>query len=279
MGEPFIGSEAIASGALTPYALRSRFVALYPDVYVPADTEVTAAVRAQAAWLWSRRRGVVAGQSAAALHGAKWVEDHAPAELLWPNRRPPRGIRTWSDQVYDDEVELINGVRVTTPARTALDIACRYSLGKAVATIDASRARPVSRWPTWSSSQTDTTADAAFGRPVRILDLVDPGAESPQETWLRLVVIRNGFPRPQTQIPLYDEFGVLVAVFDLGWEDMKIAMDYEGAHHRINRRVFNHDIRKAETVAQLGWTDIRITAEDGEAVVVRRLTEAWRRRT
>lgn len=78
---------------------------------------------------------------------------------------------------------------------------------------------------------------------------------------------------------MYDEFGVLVAVFDLGWEDMKIAMDYEGEHHRINRRVFNHDIRKAETVAQMGWTDIRVTAEDGEAVVVRRLTEAWRRRT
>ena len=36
MGEPFIGSEAIASGKLTPYALRSRFVALYPDVYVPS---------------------------------------------------------------------------------------------------------------------------------------------------------------------------------------------------------------------------------------------------
>ena len=50
-------------------------------------------------------------------------------------------------------------------------------------------------------------------------------------------------------------------------------MDYEGEHHRLVCRVFNHDIRKAETVALLGWTDIRITAEDGEAVVVRRLTE------
>ncbi len=112
-----------------------------------------------------------------------------------------------------------------------------------------------------------------------VLDLVDPGAESPQETWLRLVVIRNGFPRPQTQIPVYDEFGVLVAVFDLGWEHLKIAMDYEGEHHRINRRRFNHDIRKAETVAELGWTDIRVTAEDTEGGVVRRLTAVWRRRT
>src|ERR1700754_1997450 len=99
MGVPFIGSEAIASRAKTPYALRTRFVALYPDVYIPRDINLTATDRAQAAWLWSGRQGVVAGQSAAALHGVKWVDERKPAELLWPNRRPPKGIRTWSDTV------------------------------------------------------------------------------------------------------------------------------------------------------------------------------------
>jgi hypothetical protein len=278
MGEPFIGSEAIASGAMTPYALRSRFVAVYPDVHLSPDTTMTAIIRAGAAWLWSGRRGVVAGRSAAALHGAKWVDARKPAELLWSNRRPPKGIRTWSDTLADDEVELIGGVRVTTPARTALDIACRYPLVRAVAAIDA-----LARATQLKIADAELLVDRYRGRrgirkARQILDLVDPGAESPQESWLRLVVIRNHFPRPKTQIPVYDEFGVLVGVFDLGWEDMKIAMDYEGEHHRTNRRVFNHDIRKAETVAQLGWTDIRVTAEDGEAVVVGRLTEAWRRR-
>ena len=62
MGEPFIGSEAVASGRLTPYALRSQYVALYPDVYISRDAGITAGDRARAAWLWSRRRGVVAGQ-------------------------------------------------------------------------------------------------------------------------------------------------------------------------------------------------------------------------
>ena len=144
-----------------------------------------------------------------------------------------------------------------------------------------------------SFSSTDTRADVVFAGPaplstwslqrpsaeVTTLSVpVDPGAESPQETWLRLLVIRNGFPRPQTQIPVYDEFGVLVAVLDLGWEDMKIAMDYEGEHHRIDRRRFNHDIRKAEAVAELGWVDIRVTAEDTEGGIVRRLSTAWSRR-
>ena len=52
--------------------------------------------------------------------------------LPFPRLAPP-----WSDRVEDDEVQLIAGMRVTTPARTALDLACRYPIGKAVAAIDA----------------------------------------------------------------------------------------------------------------------------------------------
>jgi hypothetical protein len=268
MGEPFIGSEAVASGDVTPYALRSRHVAIYPDVHVSSDAQITAAVLARAAWLWSGRQGVVAGQSAAAMHGAKWTDERRPAELLWSNRRPPNKIRTWSDRYSDDEIELIDGVLVTTPARTALDIACRYPLVRAVAAVDS-----LARATHLEITDAVHLADRYRGRrgikrARRVLDLVDPGAESPQETWLRL----------KTQIPVRDEFGVLVAVFDLGWEDKMIAMDYEGEHHRINRRVFNHDIRKAETVAESGWTDIRVTAEDSEGGVIRRLSAAWARR-
>jgi hypothetical protein len=117
MGDTFIGSEALRSNQVTPYALRSRFAAMNPDVYLPTHAEVTAITRAKAGWLWSGRQGVVAGQSAAALHGARWVDNHGPAELLWPNRRPPTGIRAWSDRFTDDEVESIDEILVTTPAR------------------------------------------------------------------------------------------------------------------------------------------------------------------
>lgn len=279
MGEPFIGSEAVAAGVLTPYTLRSKFVALYPDVYLPPAAEVTAVERARAAWLWSRRRGVVAGQSAAALHGAKWVDGGRPAELLWPNRHPPKGIHTWSDRWADDEIDVIDGIRASTPARICLDLACRYPLDRAVAAIDA-----LARATQLKIADVELLADRYHGRRgIRrartALDLVDPGAESPRESWLRLLVIRRGFPRPQTQIPVYDEFGVLVAVFDLGWENLKIAMDYEGAHHWMSRARINRDIRKAEAVAELGWIDLRVTADDSEGGIIRRLAAAWRRRT
>ncbi len=278
MREPFIGSEAVASRSVTPHALRSRFVAIHPDVYAAADTELTARLRAHAAWLWSRRRGVAAGRSASALHGAKWIDDRASAELLYAYRRPPSGIRTWSDRVADDEIQLIAGIPATTPARTALDLACRYPVDKAVAAIDA-----LARATELKMIDVEILTDRYRGRRgIRrarsALSLVDPGAESPRETWLRLLLIRAGFPPPQTQIPVYDEYGGLVAVLDMGWEDLKLAVEYEGDHHRTDRRQFNRDIRRAEAVTELGWVDVRITAEDTPGGIIGRVSAAWQRR-
>jgi hypothetical protein len=42
------------------------------------------------------------------------------------------------------------------------------------------------------------------------------------------MIIDNDFPPPQTQIPVYDDYGGLVAELDMGWQDMMIALDYEG---------------------------------------------------
>jgi hypothetical protein len=167
---------------------------------------------------------------------------------------------------------------LATPARTAFDIACRYPLGEAVAAIDA-----LARATHFKMADVELLADRYRGRrgirkALTVLDLVDSGAESPIETWLRLLVIRNGFPRPQTQIPVYDEYGVLVAVLDMGWEDIKLALDYEGDHHRSPIR-FNKDIRRHDDVTELGWMDIRVTSRDTEGGIIARLTAEWRRRT
>jgi very-short-patch-repair endonuclease len=276
--EPFIGSEAVRSGALTAYRLRSRCIAIHPDVYVPTGTDLTATTRARAAWLWSRRRGIVAGHSASALHGAKWVDHQAPAQLLYEHRRPPAGIRTWSDQIAEDELQLVSGVPTTTAARTAFDIACRNSVGNAVAAVDA-----LARATRFNVADAQVLANRYKGhrnvrRARRALTLIDAGAESPRETWLRLLLIDAGYPRPQTQIPVYGEYGELVALLDLGWEDVKIALEYEGDHHRTDRRQFHRDIARYEALPDLGWITVRVTAEDMPGGILRRVAAAWSRR-
>jgi hypothetical protein len=222
---------------------------------------------------------VLAGFSASALHGAKWVDARRPAEILYHNRHVPAGIRSYSDRFADDEVEVIGGMRVTTPARTALDLSCRDPVDSAVAAIDS-----LARASALKLADVDLLAQRYRGRRgikrARVaLDLVDPGAESPRETWLRLLLIRAGFPRPQTQIPVYDEFGQLIAVLDMGWEDIRVAAEYDGDHHRTNRRQFYDDIRRMEAVTELGWIDVRVTAQDTPGGIIRRVSAARARRS
>ena len=178
----------------------------------------------------------------------------------------------------DDEIEIVHAIAVTTPERTALDIASRYPLDAAVAAIDA-----LARRTRLKMADVDLIAERYKGRrgirrARKALDLVDAGAESPRETWLRLLLIRGGFPPPTTQIPVYDKYGVLVAVLDMGWEDIKVAAEYDGDQHRTDRRRFNNDIRRAEAVNELGWIHIRVTVEDTEGGILHRVATAFARR-
>jgi hypothetical protein len=198
--------------------------------------------------------------------------------LLYGHRRPPAGIRTWSDQVADDEIQLIGGVPTTTPARTAFDLACRNPVGKAVAAIDA-----LARATRLNVADAEALAERHKGhRSIRrarsTLQLVDADAESPRETWLRLFLIGAGYPRPQTQIPVYGEYDDLVAVLDMGWEDVKVAVEYECDHHRTDRRQFDRDIARVEALTELGWIIVRVTVEDVPGGILRRVAVAWARR-
>ena len=90
MAEPFLGSEALARGALNRHQLRTQYRSVLPNVYLPKQVQPGLGQRIAAAWLWSNRRGTVAGNAAAALHGAKWIDDNVPVELIHEN---PRALR------------------------------------------------------------------------------------------------------------------------------------------------------------------------------------------
>lgn len=278
MAEPFIGSEAVATGEVVKSALRTKHTKLFPDVYVSPGAELTAQVRARAGWLWSGRRGIIAGLSASALYGARWIDIGGPLDIIHTNRNPLAGLRIRSIRIEADEFELLDGIPVTTRARTALDSACWYPTADAVAAID-SLAR---------AAELNATDVAMLVRRYRgrrgirgaqaALKLMDPGAQSPKETWLRLLLIEAGLPRPQTQIPVHDEVGDVFAYLDMGWEQPKVAVEYDGDQHRSDRRQYRWDIRRLEMLERLDWIVIRVTAGDQPAEIIRRVRAALARR-
>lgn len=106
------------------------------------------------------------------------------------------------------------------------------------------------------------------------LELVDPGARSPRESYLRLLLIDAGLPRPQTQIPVLAADGLPLAYLDLGWQESMVAVEYDGDQHRSDRRQYVKDIQRMEMLEQLGWTIVRVVAEDRPERIIQRVRAA-----
>jgi hypothetical protein len=273
MGEVFKGTEAIASGHLTEWALRRWYRPIFRDVYVPRRRAATLRERTVGAWLWSKRNAVITGAAASALHGAEWVDDNAVIELRFDCTRPPRGIVARDETLLDDEVTHVEGLPVTTPARTAFDLGRHLPRGQALARLDAlMRARPFSMEDVLLIAKRRKGARGI--RQLRsLLPLVDGGAASPRETWLRLLFIDANFPKPTTQIPVYDSWE-LIGLLDMGWEEFMVAAEYDGDQHRTNRRQYVKDIRRTPKIERQGWIHIRVIAEDYEPDIIDRARRA-----
>jgi hypothetical protein len=192
--------------------------------------------------------------------GAKWIDGDLPAELIHTNRRPPPLITVRTDELHSDEMLTIRGLPVTTAARTAFDLGRHLGLNDGVQRIDAlMNATDV------KVDEIEAVADTHRGvrglRQFRLtLDLVDGGAESPYESLTRLLLVQAGFPRPQTQIRVLDEYGVVLARIDMGWPEYLVGVDFEGAHHWTNPKSRTWDVERYQLLPELGWTDIRLTS-------------------
>lgn len=276
MNAPIVGSEVLASGLLTRGQLRWNYRPIFRDVYIPKSSCRSLELMTIGAWLWSGRRAVITGRAAAALHGAKWVDEDAPIELLWQNNHYPPGTIVRDERFEADEVAAIRGLQVATPARTGFDLARHLRRARAVAHLDA-LARATGLTEQDVLEVVDRYSGARGNKRARTaLSLMDAGAESPKESWLRLVLIGAGFPRPTTQIRVTD--GNLVAYLDMGWKEPKVALEYDGDHHRTDREQYVKDVRRAEMVDSLGWRVIKVIKEDRPNYVIERARSALARR-
>ncbi|WP_099041686.1 hypothetical protein [Mycobacterium neglectum] len=275
MGAVFLGREALGAG-LSRHELRRWYRPVFRGVYAEKRARLTLADRALAAWLTTDRRGVIAGIAASALHGAEWVDDTEAIEVLVDDRRRQSGLVVRMDRIEQDEITTVAGLMVTTPARTAFELGRYQKRSVAMARLDAlMRAAP------FKAEDIDRLIHR-YG-PVRgvrqlreLLPLVDAGAASPKESWLRLLLIDNDFARPETQIPVFH--GDELFALDMGWRHLQLAVEYDGDHHRTDRPSYVRDMRRHPKIASRGWEIVRIIKEDTEAAILSTVYEAWLRR-
>jgi hypothetical protein len=274
MGEVFIGSEAIAAGRLTDRELRRWYRPVYRGVHSQRRSTLSLRDRATAAWLATDRRGVIAGAAASALHGAQWVDDDVPIEVISARARPQRGLIVRQEALADDEITWVGRLPVTTRVRTAYDLGRHLPRGQAMARLDS-----LMRSQIFAIEDVLLLAKRYRGarglKSLRdVLPLVDGGAASPKETWLRLLYIDAGLPRPTTQIPIVEGRGRLVRMADMGWEEFMVVSEYDGDQHRTDRRQYTKDIRSLRKARALGWIVDQVINEDRPAEIIERARTA-----
>ena len=210
------------------------------------------------------------GLTAAALHRLPLPIRFASETLLHVGvAAGQRRVDTFGVQAHhvglsgSDVIEL-HGLRVTSVERTWCDLAtARLTIAELVAAGDRAIWR---RAPRTTLARLQRNIDGYQGRRgsrlMRVaFGLLSDGADSAPESELRVAIIEAGFPAPAVNLPLETPSGERYSP-DLSWPELKIAIEYEGDHHRSDREQWNHDIRRFGALQDAGWWIYRATAED-----------------
>jgi hypothetical protein len=260
---PFRGSAAVRAGLLSRDDLRGpRFRRVGGDLYVAAEVSDSTelAIRTQA--LRAGPTGVVTGWSACWWWGCRVLPlPEPPVEIAVPDRRLrcADGVLVRRVLIREQDVDVRDGVRVTTPVRTAYDLARESPLVDAVVAADA--LAQVGRFSGGDLRAIETALGPHRGcRSVDLVaELMDPAAESPMETRTRLVVVRAGLPRPVAQFRVLDGAGRFVARVDLAWPEWKVAVEYDGHDHALDDRR-GRDVERIDALRRLGWFVVVVTS-------------------
>lgn len=270
---PILGSEAIETGALTRSALRWNYTAVHPNVYVPNDARRDVYTNAVAAWLWTRRKGIIAGRAAAALLGVRWINASTPIEVIAEHGRRQPGIVVREERIGDDEVCRIGELSVTSIPRTALDLGRRLPRAEAVAHLDAlAAATGLTATDIWPLAERYRRARGIPAARAAIA-LMDGGSRSPRATALRLLLVDAGLPKPRTRIFLSDN--QWEATIAMGWDAFRVGVDCEEDRSGLNAA---QDIGCHELFQRLGWFQLRVRAHDPSSAIVHRVRAALRQR-
>jgi hypothetical protein len=260
---PFTLAQAKAAGLSRASLQGSQWRNLFRGVWVHVDLPDTRETRLAAVRLVLPLGYFICGLTAAWIYGID-VQDRR-ADLVWMGCRTGRRLRARFGclvreiTVDDADLQLVDGVLMTTPLRTVFDCGRWLPVVEGTVVADA-----ISH--SGAITLDELTAYTRSHRALRgirsldaVLDLMDPKSESPMETRVRVLVVRAGIPRPESQVVIRDPAGGFVARADLGYREQRVALEYDGAVHWEQRRA---DDRRRDAMRALGWTVIVVSRED-----------------
>lgn len=172
-----------------------------------------------------------------------------------------RGVTARRLDVVPEELMRLESVWVTTPARTVIDLARELGIPDIVAAGDAAMR-------CWGATPDEFTRVVnrrlRYTGKVRARDAVplfDGRSESPQESRARAIIALSGLPVPTPQVVVRAANGRFIARVDLGFEECRLALEYQGAHHWTVDE-YRADARRRSDLRSDGWTVLEIVPED-----------------
>ena len=262
---PFTRAEALDYG-LTPFQWRAfaedrRIREVYRGWYVDAELPDTMELRFDIARRVLPADAIVCRRSAAWLHGLD-VLDHrglpATPRLEMVTSEQERRSRSplVSSHVADDleasDVVRRNGLAVTTPLRTAADLARFAPRPDALVAMDAFLHLGLVDLDAFTRQLVRWKRRRGIRQAWEMAGLADGRSESGGESRMRLRVLDMGLPRPELQIPVHDHVGVARYRLDLGWTRWRLALEYDGEEYHGDDATA-HDEARRRWIRRRGW--------------------------
>jgi hypothetical protein len=247
-------------------------------VYVRGDVDDTLQTRASAAALVLPPHTVACDRTAAWLLGVD-VLAYRELEVLPPletfalkhhNRPRRRGCAGGRRDLRADDIFELGGVRVTTPVRTAVDLACRLRRRDALAALDAFLRLHGLKVADLRREVLRHAGRRGVIQARELVALANALAESSGESWTRLEIIDRGLPWPELQFWVTHRGRPLFRI-DLAYPRHKVAIEYDGRDFHEGDAFEEHDRKRREWLDAQGWTVIVVTKDDFSADAV----DAW----
>jgi hypothetical protein len=271
---PFRREELLAQGLSKTdfYRLAHEGVirCVVREAFVRADLPDTMTLRAAAVALVVADGHVVVDRTAAAIHG---ISTFTTVELKEPppvetcaarGRRATRrcDVAGGNRDLRPVDIMEIDGLRVTTPLRTALDLGCHLRRREAMAALNA-----FARVHGLTVEQLRAELDRFRRRRGvvqlrELVQLLEPRVESPRESWTLLAIHDAGLPLPEPQVWV-DVDGAPTYRLDFAYRERRICVEYDGADfHERTAAQRAYDAARRGWLRANGWTVIVIRAGD-----------------